>query len=116
MNIKPTGHHVLIKLHELKDKFEGSPLYKPDTVKKKDQLGGQFAEILAVGPTAWDEYANPWAKVGDIVLCVRYAGAQWDYDGDDKLCRIINDDEIIAVEKPWAGEKTKKNTMKTKGD
>ncbi len=99
MRIIPTGHHVLIKLHEFEDKFEGSSLYKPDKTKKKDEAGGQFAEVLDVGPTAWDEYSKPWAKVGDVVLCVRYAGAQYDYDGDDKMNRLINDDEIIGVVK-----------------
>lgn len=115
MNIKPTGHHVLIKLQEVEKKSEGG-IILPDATHKKEQAGGQFAEVLVVGPTAWDEYSKPWAKVGDEVVVIRYAGAQWDYDGDDKLCRIINDDEIIAVVEPWAGKKTKKNTMKTKGD
>lgn len=98
MNIKPTGHHVLIRLQEVEKKSEGG-IILPDATHKKEQAGGQFAEIIDTGPTAWDEYSKPWAKIGDTVLVVRYAGAQWDWDGEEKLYRIINDDEIIAVMK-----------------
>lgn len=96
MNIKPTGHHVLIKIKEVEQKSAGGIILSA-TTHKKEQAGGQFAEVLAIGPTAWSEYAAPWAKVGDKVLTVRYPGAQYDYDGDDHLNRVINDDEIIGV-------------------
>lgn len=98
MNIKPTGHHVIIKLREIEKKSEGG-IILPDATHKKEQAGAQFAEIIDTGPTAWDEYPEPWAKIGDTVIVVRYAGAQWDFDGEDKLYRIINDDEIIGVMK-----------------
>lgn len=95
--IKPTGHHVLIRLKEIEKKSPGG-IILADSTHKKEQAGGQYAEVLDVGPTAWDEYSKPWAKIGDTVLVVRYAGAQYDYDGEDKMNRIINDDEIIAVD------------------
>lgn len=96
MNIKPTGHHVLIKIKEVEEKSAGG-IILAKTMQKKEQAGSQFAEVLDVGPTAWCEYATPWANVGDTVLTVRYPGAQYDYDGDDRLNRVINDDEIIGV-------------------
>lgn len=97
MQIKPTGHHVLIKLREVERKSSGGILLAEST-HKKEQAGGQFAEIIDVGPTAWAEYEEPWAKIGDTVITVRYAGAQFDYDDEQyKLYRIINDDEIISV-------------------
>jgi len=96
MKIKPTAHHVLIRLHEIEKKSSGG-IILADSTHKKEQAGGQFAEVLAVGPTAWAEYDEPWAKVGDKVLTTRYPGAQYDYDGEDKLNRVINDDEIIGV-------------------
>lgn len=96
MNIKPTGHHVIVKLKEIERKSQGGIILAEST-HKKEQAGGQYAEVLAVGPTAWSEYETPWAKVGDTVVTKRYPGAQYDYDGEDKLNRIINDDEIIGV-------------------
>lgn len=96
MNIKPTGHHVLIKIQEVEQKSAGGIILSA-TTHKKEQAGGQFAEVLAVGPTAWAEYETPWAKVGDTVLTVRYPGAQYDHDGDYRFNRVINDDEIIGV-------------------
>ena len=96
MKIKPTGHHVLIKLHEIERKSAGGILLA-DSTHKKEQAGGQFATVLAVGPTAWIEYDEPWAEVGDTIVTIRYPGAQYDYDGEDKLNRIVNDDEVIAI-------------------
>lgn len=96
MNIVPTGHHVVIKLKEIESKSAGG-IILAQTTHKKEQAGGQLAEVLAVGPTAWNEYDSPWAKVGDTVVTVRYPGAQYDYDGEDSLNRIINDDEVIGV-------------------
>ncbi len=96
MNITPTGHHVIVKLKEIERKSAGGIILAEQSVKK-EQAGGQFATVLAVGPTAWAEYSEPWARVGDTVVTKRYPGAQYDYDGDDKLHRIINDDEIIGV-------------------
>ena len=96
MNIEPTGHHVLIQLIEIEKKSAGG-IILADTTHKKEQAGGQFAKVLAIGPEAWIDKPEPWAKVGDTVITVRYPGAQYDHDGEDKLNRIINDDEIIGV-------------------
>ena len=98
MNIEPCGHMVLIELEEINERFsEDSSLVMPEKTKHREQAGAQFSRILAVGPEAWSDRPEPWAKVGDRVVTVRYPGLQFDYDGEDKRKRIVNDDEIVAV-------------------
>ena len=97
MELEPTGHHVLIELEPINRKFEQSIIERPDKNIQREQAGAQFSQVLAVGPEAWNDKPAPWAKVGDRVVTIRYPGAQFDYDGEDKRKRIINDDEIIAV-------------------
>lgn len=97
MKITPTGHHVLIELEEIEERFSQSKIIMAEKTKEREQAGGQYARVLAVGPEAWDNRANAWALVGDRVITARYPGAQFDFDGDYRRLRIINDDEIIAV-------------------
>ena len=97
MELRPTGHHVLIELDQIQDKFEGSSLYRPDKNTQREQAGAQYGVVLAIGPEAYADRPNAWAKVGDRVVTRRYPGLQFDYDGEDQRKRIINDDEIVAV-------------------
>lgn len=98
MKITPTGHHVLIELEEVEEKFsKQSKLIMPEKTKDREQAGAQYARVLAVGPEAWDNRATVWAEVGDRVITARYPGAQFDFDDDYRRQRVINDDEIIAV-------------------
>lgn len=98
MEIKPTGHHVLIELEEIEEKFsKQSKIIMPDKTKDREQAGAQYAVVLAIGPEAWDNKATVWAEVGDRVITPRYPGAQFDFNEDYRRQRIVNDDEIIAV-------------------
>lgn len=96
MNVTPTGHHVLIELEQTEKKTPGGILI-PEKTKDREQAGAQISRVLAVGPNAWAEHVRPWAQVGDRVVTIRYPGAQYDHDGEDKRKRIINDDEIIGI-------------------
>ena len=98
MIIKPTGHHLLIELEQVDEKFsQNSKLIMPEKTKDREQAGAQYARILAMGPEAYADRDRPWCQVGDRVIMKRYPGAQFDYDGDRIRQRIVNDDEVIAV-------------------
>lgn len=97
MNIRPTGHHVLIELEKIEAEFKETKLIMPDKTKDREQAGAQVARVLEIGPEAWEDRPTPWARVGDQVITVRYPGAQYDHDGEDSRKRIINDDEIIGI-------------------
>lgn len=94
MSINPTGHHVLVELVKI-DRVSPGGIILPDV--EKEQKGAQYSKVLAVGPDAWGEASAPWAKVGDTIVTGRYPGLQFDFDGEYKLQRIINDDEVVAV-------------------
>lgn len=102
MRISPTGHRVLIKLETVEEKSQGGIILATDREARRQQAGAQFAEVVKIGPLAWadmGEDGEPWARIGDRVITVRYAGAQFCHDQNDPdhLYRIINDDEIIGV-------------------
>lgn len=99
MKISPTGHRVLIKLDPVEETSKSGIILSTDKETKRQQAGAQFGEVIAIGPLAWLDMGegDPWAAVGDHVITVRYAGAQFNYNDDElERYRIINDDEIIG--------------------
>ena len=88
----------MIKLDKVEEQSKGGIILATDKESKRQQAGAQYATVVDVGPTAWWDSNLPWAKIGDRVVTVRYAGAQFNYDDEElKRYRIINDDEIIGI-------------------
>jgi len=106
VNIAPTSHRVLIKLIEVETKTK-SGIVLPGQHTKREQQGGQFATVLAIGPNAFKDFGDSsWCKVGDVVVTARYPGVQVYSNRADAseselaLLRVINDEEIIGVATP----------------
>lgn len=97
MNIKPCGHRVVIKPNTVEEKTEGG-LYKPDTVKRNENMNETVGTLVAVGEGCWKEFADgePWAKVGDIVVFCKNGGVEAKGD-DEEVYKIMNDEDIVAV-------------------
>jgi len=105
MSIKPTGHHVLVKPQKVEEVDEVIKAAKQfgivlteDTTKKK-QIGVSTGVVVAIGPTAYKEYADgiPWVKEGDLVAYVRHGGMYIDDPEDDEVYLLLNDGDIAAV-------------------
>ena len=110
INIKPTGHYVLIELIEVKPVSAGGIIL---TSVQKEQKATQFAKVLAIGPTAFigvegcdpRTYANDhpnskkdphqiWGlEIGDIVGFARYEGQDILASGVERL-RVIPDTQL----------------------
>jgi len=110
INIKPTGHYVLIELIEVKPVSAGGIIL---TSVQKEQKATQFAKVLAIGPTAFigvegcdpRTYSNdhPNSKkdphqiwgigIGDIVGFARYEGQDILASGVERL-RVIPDTQL----------------------
>lgn len=98
--IQPTEYRVLILPEDVGDRFEGSTLYRPDTVKERDQFAQMAGTIVAVSPVAFTyEQWPPGARipqVGDKVLFGKYSGAI--VKGRDKVdYRLVSDKDIGAI-------------------
>ena len=99
MKIEPKGVTVLIKPQRVDEKSAGGILI-PQSVRTREQQAVTQGEVVAIGPSAWNDYPNETgAKVGDWVAYAQYAGHFIpDPDGEDRYGYVIvNDEDIKAV-------------------
>jgi co-chaperonin GroES (HSP10) len=105
MAIKPTGHHVLVKPQKLEDVdqvYKAASVFGiviPEDATKKKQIGVSTGVVVAMGETAYKEYADgtPWVKVGDLVAYVRHGGMYIDDPENDEVFLLLNDGDIAAI-------------------
>ena len=88
MNVKPLSDRVLILPNPAEEKTAGG-LIIPDTAKEKPLAG----KVIAVGPGTSEIKME--VKVGDKVLCSKYAGSEFKVDG--KEVTILRQSDILAV-------------------
>ena len=88
MNIKPLADRVVIKMIEQECKNEFG-LFLPDSAKEKPQV----AEVVAVGPGTKDIKME--LKVGDRVICSKYAGTEVKLD--DVTYSIMKQNDVLAI-------------------
>jgi co-chaperonin GroES (HSP10) len=115
MTIKAVGHYLIVKLAPVEgDKLSSGGIVIAETIsdKKRQQSGGQFAEVIDIGWNAWsvmtdyDGNYRPWCKVGDRVMIAQYSGQAFPVDPtltkeeqkEAERMRLIKDDDVLAVE------------------
>ena len=96
---KPTGYRILCAIPDVEKQFEGSDLFKPDDLIKKDEILTTILFVVELGPDCYKDPARfptgAWCKPGDFVLVRPNAGTRLVIHG--KEFRIINDDSVEAV-------------------
>jgi chaperonin GroES len=90
MNIKPLADRVLVRPAQAEEKT-ASGIIIPDSAKEKPLKG----EVVAVGNGTKDE--EMVVKVADVVLYGKYAGTEFDVDGEKLL--IMRQSDILAIVK-----------------
>ncbi|ELC8443571.1 co-chaperone GroES [Clostridium perfringens] len=92
MNIKPLGDRVVIKRLEAEETTK-SGIIVTGTAKERPQE----AEVVAVGPGAIvdGKRTEMEVKVGDKVLCSKYAGTEVKFEGEEYI--ILRQDDILAI-------------------
>lgn len=95
----PTGWKVLCAVPSVDEKFDGTSLYRPDSVAKLEEHATTVLFVLKVGPDAYKDDkkfpTGPWCAEGDFVLVRAYSGTRFKIHG--KEFRLLNDDQIEAV-------------------
>ncbi|MBM3802795.1 MAG: co-chaperone GroES [Acidimicrobiia bacterium] len=92
--ISPLGYRVLVRPDALEERTKGG-IVIPATEREKFDRAQQTGVLVAVGTTAWKEYAEPLASVGDRVVFARYGGAHMT-GKDGVLYRLLNDEQVVA--------------------
>jgi chaperonin GroES len=93
MKVRPLYDRLLVKRVEEESVTKGGILI-PDTAKEKPQQG----EVIAAGVGKVMEDGNVRALLvakGDRVLFTKYAGSEFQFDGEQHL--IIREDDVLAI-------------------
>ena len=92
MNLKPLGDRVVIKHLEAEEKTQ-SGIILTGTAKEKPQE----AEVIAVGPGGVidGKEVKMEVKVGDKVICSKYAGTEVTFDKEEYV--IVKQSDILAI-------------------
>lgn len=95
----PTGWKVLCAVPSVDEKFDGTSLYRPDSLAKLEEHATTVLFVMKLGPDAYKDSAKfpagAWCKEGDFVLVRAYSGTRFKIHG--KEFRLLNDDQIEAV-------------------
>ena len=92
MNIKPLFDRVVIEAVEAEEKTASGIV-----LLAKDQEKPQMARVIAVGPGGFidGKEIKMEVKVGDKVLCSKYAGSEFKIDGEEVT--ILRQSDILAI-------------------
>ena len=93
MNIKPLCDRVVVKSVEAEEKTKNGIILTASAQEKP-----QIAEVVAVGPGAYDDNGNliPMeVKVGDKVITSKYSGTEVKMDGTEYT--IVKQSDILAI-------------------
>ena len=92
MQIKPLFDRVVIEPIDAEEKTKSGIV-----LLAKDQEKPQMAAVVAVGPGGFvdGKEVKMEVKVGDRVLCSKYAGSEFKVDG--KEVTILRQSDILAI-------------------
>ena len=91
--LKPLSDRVVLKLTQIEETTE-SGIVLPSSSKEKSSI----AEVVAVGPGGKDENGNEIVmnlKIGDRVVCSKYAGTEIKYENEDYI--IVKQSDVLAI-------------------
>lgn len=96
---EPTGWKILCAVPAIDEKFDGTSLYRPDSLSKLEEHATTVLFVMKVGPEAYKDDrkfpTGPWCAEGDFVLVRAYSGTRFKIHG--KEFRLLNDDQVEAV-------------------
>jgi len=88
---------VLVKPYASQPELVSKILEIPQSARDRIQLAEQEAIVVAVGPEAWKEEAQPRAKPGDRVMISKYAGSIVVGILDKTTYRVINANDVFLA-------------------
>lgn len=96
------GDRVLIKPKPLKTKhkIEGTDIeidINYGSEEKIMKMASQEGTVVGIGPAAWEDYKEPWCKVGDNVLFAQYSGKFVTDPETNEDFMVINDIDIQVI-------------------
>lgn len=94
----PTGWRMLILPYRGKETTDGG-IYIPTKVLDDTQIQTVVGYVVKQGSLCYKDEEKfpdgPWCQEKQWVIFARYAGSRFRIEGGE--CRILNDDEVLAV-------------------
>lgn len=94
--IQPAGHVILVKPKVVEETTKSGIVLATATQRSREHMGQTEATVIALGPTAYSDQAQPWCAVGDQIIFARYAGTER-VGADGEVYRLINDLDVKAI-------------------
>lgn len=104
--IKPCGHRLVVKpfkqeeVDEVLRKAKESGFLNDFQIinnnKAREDASVDKGIVLAIGPSAWPN-EDPWCKVGDTVLFVKFSPKFVEDPETKETVGILNDEDVVAV-------------------
>ena len=91
--LEPVGRAVLVEPLE-SNELKSAIIAIPDSAKDRLMMAEQLALVIAVGPEAWKDEAQPRAKPGDKVMISKYAGMVT-VGKDKQTYRVVNANDVF---------------------
>ena len=91
----PVGNRVIIKQQELEKTTESGIILQLEN-EEAEQAANIQGTVLAIGVDAWDQWSEPWAKVGDEVYFAKWAGKKVYDHATEEHYLIMNDIDIVC--------------------
>lgn len=90
--LKPLGERLVLKKAEKEENVTKGGLVLPSSAKEESNV----AEVIAVAKEIeTDEKTSGQIKVGDKVVYSKYAGSEFEIDGEEVI--VIKYEDILAV-------------------
>ena len=91
--LMPEGTKILIDPDIVSEKTDGG-IYLAPQAREDEQYATVVGTVIAIGPNADVMFADGPLKVGDRITWAKFGGVIVDHD--DKECRMIQDEDVIA--------------------
>lgn len=95
--LKVVGDRVLIKPKDLEKKSKGGIILNYGDQENVYKMATQEGTIIDIGPEAYNEYKEPWVKVGDQVIFAQYAGKFLEDPETEEKYIVINDIDVQVL-------------------
>lgn len=94
--ITPKGNRVIIEQVKLEETTESGIIIKRDN-EMAEQANINKGIVLAIAPDSWDDWSEPFAEVGDVVIFSKHAGKKIIDPVNNEEYLIMMDIDILAT-------------------
>jgi co-chaperonin GroES (HSP10) len=94
--ITPKGNRIIVEQVKLEEVTESGIIIKRAN-EMAEQANINKGTILAISPDSWDDWSEPFAKVGDVIYFSKHAGKKIIDPVTEEEYLIMMDIDVLAT-------------------